>query len=105
VRAAGSGRFAVRAPPKRASGELCFLRGSQALQMVRTLMWINNVNRFMATLEPIPYEWEQDPILFVVAVEESERIGGTMSTATIQYFADPFVAPAWRAQWVERMDT
>ncbi len=22
-----------------------------------------------------------------------------------QYFADPFTAPAWRAQWVERMDT
>ena len=22
-----------------------------------------------------------------------------------QYFADPFVPPAWRAQWVERMDT
>jgi hypothetical protein len=22
-----------------------------------------------------------------------------------QYFADPFVAPAWRAQWVERIDT
>jgi hypothetical protein len=22
-----------------------------------------------------------------------------------QYFADPFVAPAWRAQWVERLDT
>jgi hypothetical protein len=22
-----------------------------------------------------------------------------------QYFADPFQAPAWRAQWVERMDT
>ena len=22
-----------------------------------------------------------------------------------QYFADPFVAPAWRAQWVEGMDT
>ena len=21
-----------------------------------------------------------------------------------QYFADPFLAPAWRAQWVERMD-
>jgi hypothetical protein len=21
-----------------------------------------------------------------------------------QYFADPFVAPAWRAQWVERID-
>ena len=22
-----------------------------------------------------------------------------------QYFADPFSPPAWRAQWVERMDT
>ena len=22
-----------------------------------------------------------------------------------QYFADPFVAPAWRVRWVERMDT
>ena len=22
-----------------------------------------------------------------------------------QYFADPFLAPPWRAQWVERMDT
>ena len=22
-----------------------------------------------------------------------------------QYFSDPFVAPAWRAQWVERMST
>jgi hypothetical protein len=22
-----------------------------------------------------------------------------------QYFADPFEAAAWRAQWVERMDT
>jgi len=22
-----------------------------------------------------------------------------------QYFADPFVAPVWRAQWVERIDT
>jgi ketosteroid isomerase-like protein len=22
-----------------------------------------------------------------------------------QYFANPFAAPAWRAQWVERMDT
>jgi hypothetical protein len=21
-----------------------------------------------------------------------------------QYFANPFAAPAWRAQWVERMD-
>jgi ketosteroid isomerase-like protein len=22
-----------------------------------------------------------------------------------QYFADPFMAPAWRSQWVERMDS
>jgi SnoaL-like domain len=26
-------------------------------------------------------------------------------TRETQYFADPFMAPAWRAQWVERMDT
>jgi hypothetical protein len=26
-----------------------------------------------------------------------------VSRAT-QYLADPFVAPGWRAQWVERMD-
>ena len=26
-------------------------------------------------------------------------------TRETQYFADPFLAPAWRAQWVERMDT
>jgi hypothetical protein len=25
-------------------------------------------------------------------------------TRETQYFADPFVAPEWRAQWVERMD-
>jgi hypothetical protein len=25
-------------------------------------------------------------------------------TRETQYFADPFMAPAWRAQWVERMD-
>ncbi len=30
--------------------------------------------------------------------------GGKVARET-QYFADPFVAPAFRAQWVERMDT
>jgi len=30
---------------------------------------------------------------------------GDKVTRETQYFADPFVAPAWRAQWVERMDT
>jgi hypothetical protein len=25
-------------------------------------------------------------------------------TRETQYFADPFAAPAWRAQWVEPMD-
>jgi len=29
---------------------------------------------------------------------------GDKVTRETQYFADPFVAPAWRAQWVERMD-
>ncbi len=30
---------------------------------------------------------------------------GDKVTRETQYFSDPFVAPAWRAQWVERMDT
>jgi hypothetical protein len=30
--------------------------------------------------------------------------GGKVAHET-QYFADPFVAPASRAQWVERMDS
>jgi len=33
-----------------------------------------------------------------------EFVGDKVARET-QYFADPFVAPAWRAQWVERMDT
>jgi hypothetical protein len=44
---------------------------SQSLEVVLTLIRINNVNRLMATLESIFYEWEQDPILFVGAIEES----------------------------------
>src|SRR5277367_1615578 len=35
------------------------------------LIPINNVNCLLATLESVFYEWEQDPILFVRAVEES----------------------------------
>ena len=30
---------------------------------------------------------------------------GTKVARETQYFADPFPAPAFRAQWVERMDT
>jgi len=45
--------------------------GGQALQMVVTLIGIDDMNRPVATLEPIFYEGEQDPILFVVAIEES----------------------------------
>ena len=44
---------------------------SQALEVVLTLIRINHVNRLVAALESIFYEWEQDPILFVGAVEES----------------------------------
>src|ERR1700722_1988809 len=45
--------------------------GRQALQVVLTLILINNVNGLMSTLESVFYEWEQDPILFVRAVKES----------------------------------
>jgi SnoaL-like domain len=33
------------------------------------------------------------------------EFSGVKVTRETQYFADPFVAPASRAQWVERMDT
>ena len=33
------------------------------------------------------------------------EFNGVKVARETQYFADPFVAPAWRAQWVERMDT
>jgi hypothetical protein len=33
------------------------------------------------------------------------EFGGDKVARETQYFADPFVAPAFRAQWVERMDT
>jgi len=32
------------------------------------------------------------------------EFGGDKVARGTQYFADPFVAPAWRARWVERMD-
>jgi hypothetical protein len=38
------------------------------------------------------------------AVSIMEFKGDKVARET-QYFADPFVAPAWRAQWVERMGT
>src|ERR1700733_10888750 len=33
------------------------------------------------------------------------EFSGAKVARETQYFADPFVAPTWRAQWVERMDT
>jgi SnoaL-like domain len=39
---------------------------------------------------------------YTVSIMEFE--GGKVARET-QYFADPFVAPTFRAQWVERMDT
>jgi len=39
---------------------------------------------------------------FTVSIMEFS--GGKVARET-QYFSDPFAVPAWRAQWVERMDT
>jgi len=39
---------------------------------------------------------------YTVSIMEFKGIKVARET---QYFADPFVAPAFRAQWVERMDT
>jgi hypothetical protein len=43
---------------------------SQALQMIVTLSWTYHVDRLIATLEPLLYEWKQHAVLFVVAVEK-----------------------------------
>ena len=47
---------------------------SQPLEVVLTLIRINYVNRLVAALESIFYEWEQDPIFFVDAVEKGADV-------------------------------
>jgi ketosteroid isomerase-like protein len=44
---------------------------------------------------------------FTVSIMEfsGDEFGGNKVARETQYFSDPFAAPAWRAQWVERMDT
>jgi hypothetical protein len=45
-------------------------RCGQPLQMVVTLIGIHNVNRLVATLEPVLNERQQHAILFFVAIEK-----------------------------------
>ncbi|MGA9883003.1 MAG: hypothetical protein WBQ34_04695 [Candidatus Acidiferrales bacterium] len=47
---------------------------SQALEVVLTLIRINYVNRLVVTLESIFYEWEQNLIFFVGAVEKGADV-------------------------------
>lgn len=49
-------------------------RLAQPLQMSLTLVGIHHVNRLVAALESIFYEWKQDPILFLIAVEEGADV-------------------------------
>ncbi len=42
----------------------------QPVEVVLTLIRIHNMNRPMATLEPVPDKWQQDPIFFVGIIEE-----------------------------------
>jgi len=44
--------------------------GSQAVQMIVMLPWIDDVDGPIATLKPVLYEWKQHAVLFVVAVEK-----------------------------------
>ena len=44
--------------------------GSQPSQMIGMLVWIDDVNRLVATSESVLDERKQNPILFLVAVEE-----------------------------------
>lgn len=48
--------------------------GTQTSKMILTLTRINHMNCLVATLKSISYEWKQDPILFVIVVEESADV-------------------------------
>jgi hypothetical protein len=52
---------------------------SQTSQMIMMLRRIYDVNRLVATLEPVLYEWQQYAVLFVVAVKKR---------ADMAYFAE-----------------
>jgi hypothetical protein len=54
----------------------------QSLQVTLTLIAIHDVNRLVATLEPIFYEGEQDPILFLITVEEGTNVSVCVELGT-----------------------
>jgi len=56
--------------------------GCQASEMVLTLIRIHHMNRPMATLKAIFYKWEQDPILFLITVEEGADVTGFVELGT-----------------------
>ena len=84
------------------------IRGRRNIQITRTIQ--PNQKRF--TVQRIIGSgdlWVTELILtydgkptYTVSIMEFE---GDKVARETQYFADPFVAPAFRAQWIERMDT
>jgi hypothetical protein len=83
------------------------IRGRRNIQITRT----NQPNKKRFTVRRIVGSgnlWVTEYILTYddkpsYAVSVMEFSGGKVARET-QYFADPFEASAWRAQWVERMD-
>jgi hypothetical protein len=83
------------------------IRGRRNIQITRT----NQPNKKRFTVRRIVGSgnlWVTEYILTYddkpsYAVSVMEFSGGKVARET-QYFADPFAASAWRAQWVERMD-
>jgi ketosteroid isomerase-like protein len=83
------------------------IRGRRNIQITRT----NQPNKKRFTVRRIVGSgdlWVTEYILSYdgkpsYTVSVMEFIDGKVARET-QYFADPFAASAWRAQWVERMD-
>ena len=53
--------------------------GGQATQMIGTLVRIDDVNRFVPTVEPVFHERQEHPILLIVAPEERADMTGVAS--------------------------
>src|SRR6185295_14968878 len=50
--------------------------GGQATQMIGTLVRVDDVNRFVPTVEPVFHEWQEHPIFLIVAPEERADMTG-----------------------------
>ncbi len=74
----------------------------QSLQMILTLLRIQDVNRLVARLESVFYEWKQDPILFFGTVEESADMARLVELGTSKRNGSRYLLHSISQQDIER---